>query len=185
MKNWEPWVQLKMNENKIVVGKCKLVENSRKKNSIITIIYTCDLTNNCNITSSHVILFLQKLNYFQGLGPFLDIGISTIELINLILSVQDKYIIMIQWGSSKRDLHKQNGEWWFLDLWKSTSKVHWIHEVNLQCLLHSDNSFSSTDIQPCFKYFFLRRFKSRCNTTLQRNDTRFKVWQKFVRFIAL
>ena len=79
---------------------------------------------------------------------------------------------------SKGDLYKQNGEWWFLDLWKSTSKVNWIHEVKFAVPVHSDNSFSFTDIQPCFKFFFLRYFKSRCNTTLQWYDTRFKVWQK-------
>lgn len=54
------------------------------------------LTNYCNITCPIMILFLQILDDFQSLGPFLDIGIGTIELIDLLLTVQDEHIIMIQ-----------------------------------------------------------------------------------------
>lgn len=135
-----------------------------------------------------MIFFLQKLNYFQSLGPFLDIGICTIELINLVLGVQDEYIIMIQWRACKRDLHQLNSRVVFHEPRADVERISVILKIPCQQnlnLFHSDYSFSSADIQSCFKLFFLGFFKSRCNTSLQRYNTWFEKWQKFVRFMAL
>lgn len=58
-------------------------------------------------------------------------------------------------------------------------------KIILANLLHSDDSFSSTDIKPSFKLLFFMLIKSRGNTSLERNDTRLEVREKLIRFMTL
>lgn len=134
----------------------ELTSENRYQNHIIG---NSALTNNCNITFPFMIFFFQKLYNFQSLGSFLNVGICTIELINLTIGVKNEHIIMVQWRPCKRDLPENNFK-------LHVNRIKEVHEQTTHYLFQSDNSFPSAYIQTCFKLLLFRFSKSRCNTPL-------------------
>ena len=120
---------------------CKFIETSSS---------LMQLTNYYNVTFPFMVFIFDILHYFQGLFSFLDFGWCPVELVHLGLGIKDKNIIMVQWSSCKRYLHKINKNSFFPFSTASYIKIRILNDI-----LQPDECKSMNCKLKIFTYFTL------------------------------